>query len=254
VKTDLTKIILIYTSLISLISISGCSLNTRVNQLEAENNAQQTEIDRLNEQITGLAAFCQSSAPTRFVDNGDGTICDNQTGLMWEKKLAETDSACTDTDQANRDVHCVNNVYSWTDEADEDNRNPDGTAFMDFLATLNQEVTDDSYSTCFAGYCDWRLPRLVELRSILLESIPSAIQVPCSTSSCIDPIFGPLADPPIYWSSTSNADNPDLAWVVHFSDGRLFSANKRLLLNGRVRAVRRAGPVYGYDWGGYPSP
>ena len=26
--------------------------------------------------------------PSRFVDNGNGTISDNQTGLVWEKKLA----------------------------------------------------------------------------------------------------------------------------------------------------------------------
>src|SRR5262249_46206772 len=39
----------------------------------------------------------------RFVDNGDGTVTDNQTGLQWDKKVAG--SAC---------LHCVNDVYAWT--------------------------------------------------------------------------------------------------------------------------------------------
>src|SRR5437870_3351025 len=39
----------------------------------------------------------------RFVDNGDGTVTDNQTGLQWEQKVAG--SSC---------LHCVNDTYIWS--------------------------------------------------------------------------------------------------------------------------------------------
>src|SRR5215207_4031789 len=67
----------------------------------------------------------------------DGTFTDNNTQLMWEKKLAADNAACTDGTQANRDMHCVNNLYTWTDGADSDFTDPDGTLFTNFLATLN---------------------------------------------------------------------------------------------------------------------
>src|SRR5437870_3775042 len=71
----------------------------------------------------------------RFVDNGDGTVTDNQTGLQWEKKVAG--SGC---------LHCVDDVYTWCVDADHslvcDNGSlPDGTAFTSFLATLNGGAT-----------------------------------------------------------------------------------------------------------------
>jgi hypothetical protein len=31
----------------------------------------------------------------RFTDNGDGTVTDHQTGLMWEKKTQPAAAACT---------------------------------------------------------------------------------------------------------------------------------------------------------------
>src|SRR6059058_1782366 len=55
----------------------------------------------------------------RFVDNGDGTVTDNQTGLQWEQKVAV--SSC---------LHCVNDTYIWSSSGTA----PDGTAFTSFLA------------------------------------------------------------------------------------------------------------------------
>ncbi len=57
------------------------------------------------------AFVCKSTVP-HYVDNGDGTVTDNQTGLMWEQKLASADSRCTSGTQASNDVRCVQNTYS----------------------------------------------------------------------------------------------------------------------------------------------
>src|SRR5262245_1141032 len=43
-----------------------------------------------------------------YTDHGERTFTDNNTQLMWEKTLAATDAACTASDQANRNLHCVN--------------------------------------------------------------------------------------------------------------------------------------------------
>jgi hypothetical protein len=176
--------------------------------------------------VTGT---CPTSPPERFVDNGDGTITDNETGLMWEKKIDDFD----DPDNP----HNLGTRYTWTDPADGDETNPDGTAFTVFLATLNQESTDNPDSTCFAGYCDWRIPRLAELRSIRQE--------PCSDIDCIDPIFGPTTVPGTpgpprlsYMSSTSSVTNPLTAWVVIFSDGFDVTGVNGKTFGIMVRAVR----------------
>ena len=56
----------------------------------------------------------QAGATLSYQDNGDGTITDLNTGLIWEQKLPETDLQCTATDQATRELHCANNVYAWS--------------------------------------------------------------------------------------------------------------------------------------------
>jgi hypothetical protein len=168
----------------------------------------------------------------RFKDNKDGTVTDKETGLMWEMKLAADGldgGNCADPIQANRDIHCANNFYSWTSTADADTTNPDGTVFTEFLSTLNQDVTDDASSTCYASYCDWRLPRLDELRTILIE------QGACYTAPCIDDSFRPTSAS-FYWSGTSGATNPGAVWGVNFGAGVVTGALKDSSL--AVRAVR----------------
>ena len=95
-------------------------------------------------------------------------------------------------------------------------------------------VTNDSGSETggFNNHCDWRLPTILELQSILDHT-----QGTCSftsTGPCIDPIFGPTAEQP-YWSSTTDAAQPSRAWFVHFGGGVLFSGKSVPLY---VRAVR----------------
>jgi hypothetical protein len=79
-----------------------------------------------------------AQAEDRFIDNGDGTISDTKTGLMWEKKTGEAGGSSNPGD-----VHDVNNLYSWSNSG----KDGDGTAFTVFLRTLNGCGT----AACFAG-------------------------------------------------------------------------------------------------------
>ena len=156
---------------------------------------------RLQGRARGTGSSCDAA---RFLDNGDGTVTDTLTGLQWEKK----------TDDGT--IHDRDDRYAWS--ANVAGTAADGGTFTTFLAALN--------SACFAGQCDWRLPTLAELQTILLDQYPAG---------GIDPIFGPRGD--YYWSSTQQTTGPDLAWILSFQDGSRTTALKDATFN--VRAVRR---------------
>jgi hypothetical protein len=71
----------------------------------------------------------------RFVDNGDGTVTDTCTGLMWQQETADTNGNGEAERLADRIVWC---------EA------------LDFCEDLS-----------FAGHDDWRLPHIRDLLSIV---------------------------------------------------------------------------------------
>jgi len=163
---------------------------------------------KLQKKATGTMAICDAA---RFVDNEDGTVTDNLTGLQWEQK----------TDDAT--VHDKDNFYAWSAGGGGFTA-ADGAAFTGLLAALNN-------GGCFAGQCDWRLPTFAELQSILLEAYP------CVTHPCIDQdVFGPTTAG-VYWSDTSSTGNLDSAWRVNFYDGNVSNAFKGFDFY-YVRAVR----------------
>jgi hypothetical protein len=148
---------------------------------------------------------CATLADT-LTDNGDGTITDSRTSLMWEK-LSDDGS-----------VHDWNDVYTWSD------------AFAVKIATLNS-------GGGFAGYTDWRLPTIHELMTLarigLTPSVPLEFNgacVPgCSVLAC-----SCTADF-LYWSATEEA-RPN-AWAIAFlGGGHVLADDKPQGLY--VRAVR----------------
>ncbi len=112
-----------------------------------------------------------------FVDNGDGTITDTATGLMWSQ---------VDSGGAAFDV----------------------SAYTNHDGSLNwQEALAFAESAQYAGYDDWRLPNAKEMQSIL-----DYTRSPDTTgSAAIDPLFActPIIneasqkDYPFFWTSTS---------------------------------------------------
>ena len=111
-----------------------------------------------------------------FMDNGDGTITDQATGLMWSQ---------TDSDEG-----------------------------MDWESALAYAQTQNDAN--YFGYSDWRLPNVKELQSIVDYNYAPDAQDAAYDGPALDPKFSVsgitneagLADYPYYWTSTSSGSNP----------------------------------------------
>lgn len=177
------------------------------------------DLEGVDDQVMEATAALKQLA-ARFVDNGDGTVSDTRTGLMWEQK-----------DDLGG-IHDKDNVYPLSATGTV----PDGTAYTAFLGTLNTNTSGDAFaiSGCFAGYCDWRLPTGPELLDIVDITVPG-----CSTGpACIDPTFGATAAA-FHWTSSTDIDDATQAWGIGFGDGAPYKTTQLKTDAYHVRAVRR---------------
>jgi len=191
--------------------------------------------ERANEVVRDPAA-------PRFEDCGDGTVADHQTGLQWEKKTGTLGSPVYCDTVPCPDPHDVNNNYSWSFTGTD----PDGIAFTGFLARLNG-VHDilreggEPATGCFADHCDWELPKISELQTILIGTMAAPGQpAACPAAPCIDPAFAAVGGPTassFYWSASTLPGFPTTtAFFAAFRTGGVWSAIKSD--DNNVRAVR----------------
>lgn len=176
------------------------------------------------------AKAAKKDTACRWLDEGDLTATDLNTGLQWQLKSGTFTSivACSDVATC-PDPHGVNNGYTWSASSPFDVSN--GTAFTVLLYQLNGGTSPDGAATtgCLSQKCDWRVPTIDELSTIVEPPFPDCGSPPCSA------IPG-LTVPSNHWSSSTSANSPDLAWNVYFGSGEVSEVNKAGLTY--ARAVR----------------
>ena len=123
----------------------------------------------------------------RFTDNGDGTVTDNLTGLVWTKDgNAPGPVACSPA-----------TLKTWQ-------------GALDYVACLN--------TNNYLGYTDWRLPNINELRSLVHAG-------QSYTSSWLNTVgLNSVSD--YYWSSTSSAFDSFRAYFVDMYYGKVRAEDK----------------------------
>lgn len=171
-----------------------------------------------------------SPGAPNLTDNGDGTITDSRTGLVWEKK------------DRSGGVHDRGSTFSWA------NLN------TTFLNTMNNHCSANEATDCttngdadcpmgdvcgFAGYRDWRVPNFHELSSIINHGTTSpatysifndACPAACTVLTCSCTQNNP------YYTSTTYEPDVSQVWTVDFANGQVVNDPKGTAR--RTRAVR----------------
>lgn len=134
----------------------------------------------------------------QFQDNGDGTITDQRTGLMWHKcAIGQTGTSCA------------------------------GEATLMTWANA-MSAADNSNGVAFAGYTNWRLPNIKELASLVERS--------CIRPALDLNAFPNTAENAAFWSSTTLTGNPAAIIRLNFIYGEPAQFSKTSEL--QLRLVR----------------
>ncbi len=196
----------------------------------------------------------QKGAALSYTDNADGTITDNKTGLMWEKKV-QLDGT---TDGTN--LHDADDTYPWAGDCSSESAcysgGPCCQTSSDCVSPETCTISDGEGTgltifgwvaqlnlASFAGHNDWRIPNRKELESIRDDGTANPAVAPEFQGASCGGACADLARPAcsctqstLYWSSTTYQPFPLLAWPVTFGDSALFTTHKSDY--NYVRAVR----------------
>ncbi|MEO8343901.1 MAG: DUF1566 domain-containing protein [Gallionella sp.] len=155
-------------------------------------------------QTCDTQSYPMSIHAEQFKDNGDGTLTDNQSKLIWMRcSLGQVWSGATCTGAPR--------TYIWQSAKDEAGR-------------LNQQGG-------YAGHSDWRVPQIFELAMI--------VERQCSNPRTNLALF-PETPASYFWTATEPAD-PGNAYVLSFgSEGAKFKSRAESL---NVRLVRGGKPM-----------
>lgn len=116
-------------------NISGYPI-VGTNQITSFGNFDEIEKPRFGELFYGQNSNYLGITPL-YTNNGDGTVTDNVTGLMWQQSFDHNKDGLIDFD--------------------------DKLTYEEILTLVNDGVS-------FAGYNDWRLPSIKEMYSLILFS------------------------------------------------------------------------------------
>ena len=133
---------------------------------------------------------------SRYTDHGNGTVTDTKTRLMWKQcPEGQSGAACADDGSTK--------AMNW------------------------QQALEHAENHSFAGYSDWRLPNIKELKSLaaLNRYEPS-----------INSTRFPNTSGEWFWSASPDADDGNRAWVVDFDYG--LGSSRYRYGTYRVRLVR----------------
>lgn len=152
----------------------------------------------------------------KYLDNNDDTITDCSTDLMWKKYSEGQQSIASSKGMVRQ--------YTW------------------------ENAVNRFKQSSFAGYNDWRLPTIDELRSLIYcekKVVSPLTEARHSTSllrdKCIKPTINnhvfPNTSPTRYWTSSAFFNKGDYAWALHFDSGH----DEEILkyYNASVRLVRQ---------------
>jgi hypothetical protein len=148
----------------------------------------------------GVSDCAACSTPPRFTDNGDGTITDNNTGLIWLK-----DAFCNDLNGSSG--------HDWNDSI----------SAVAGLASGSCNLTDGSV----AG--DWRLPLMLEWEAFICFQFPSSLRNVCNTEGDGeweegDPFINVWGAGSFYWTGTEY--DSTRTWSISLYTGAFVTTDK----------------------------